>query len=302
MGSRGAPRRRERAAGAARRPGRPGGSREPCPRRSVDRRVARTVGAGDRRGDRDASRATPPGCSRSARRRAPVPDAGRGLRYAGDGTANEAARRARPRPLGARPRHRAHADGARSPRGPLRARRRRDLPRPRATAVGRRQPVPPRARGRAPAPGSHGRGEPDLGWDARVPLQLVQLRPGAAPALRPRRRAPRPPGGRADRHVPRIRRRDGRPDRRDERGARAGDRVPVALQPRRAPPSRHRARRPGRDHERAGPGDLPSAGRAGAARRTPGAGRRRELVRQPAEGHRRPAGARRDGRPERGSS
>ena len=36
---------------------------------------------------------------------------------------------------------------------------------------------------------------------------------------------------------------------------------------------------------------------AGAARRTPAAGRRRELVRQPAEGHRRPAGPRRDRRP-----
>ena len=151
LGSRGAPRRRERPARAARRPGRARASGEPRPRRPGGRRVARTVGAGDRRGDAPPSRATRRGCSRSARRRAPVPDGTRST-VRGDGTANEAARRARPRPLGARPRRRARADGARSPRGPLRARRPRDLPRARATAVGRRQPVPPRARGRAPAP------------------------------------------------------------------------------------------------------------------------------------------------------
>ena len=98
----------------------------------------------------------------------------------------------------------------------------------------------------------------------RVPLQLLQLRPGAAAAVRPRRRAARPPRRRADRRLPRIRRRHRRADRRDERASSRRRPCPVALQPRRAPPARHRARRPGRDHERARSGDLPSAGRAGS--------------------------------------
>ena len=70
------------------------------------------------------------------------------------------------------------------------------------------QPVPPRARGRAPSAAGWTVEENRIsGGTHALPLQLVQLRPRAAPALRPRRRPDGAPRRRADRRVPRIRRR-----------------------------------------------------------------------------------------------
>ena len=66
------------------------------------------------------------------------------------------------------------------------------------------------------------------------------------------------------------------------------DRAPVALQPRRAPAARHRARRARRDRERPRSGDLPPARRhESQLDGRPRAGRRGELVGQPPQGGRR---------------
>ena len=94
--------------------------------------------------------------------------------------------------------------------------------------------------------------------------------------------------------VPRLRRRDGRADRRDQRGARRRDRAPVALQPREARGARDRASRSGRRSR------TPSIRRSSIRRRrgSRSAGGRSardrvELVAESAEGRGRPLLARR---------
>ncbi len=160
------------------------------------------------------------------------------------------------------------------------------LPRVRASADGRWAPVPARARVRARATRSHGRGEQDLGGNQSLPLQLLQLRLPPAPPLRAGRRALRPPRRRSDCDVSRLRRRNGRSNRGDQPGARRRDDRAVAVQPRRAPRARDRARRAALDLECGRSVDLPSAGRARAARRAACTSHRDELVRQPEQGRR----------------
>ena len=160
------------------------------------------------------------------------------------------------------------------------------LPRVRASADGRWASVPAGARVRARATRSHGRGEQAVRGNRSLPLQLLQLRLPPAPSLRPGRRALRPPRRRSDRDVSRLRRRDGRSNRGDQPGARRCDDRAVAVQPRRASRARDRARRPALDLECSRPVDLPSAGRARAARRTACTSHRDELVRQPEQGRR----------------
>ena len=108
----------------------------------------------------------------------------------------------------------------------------------------------------------------------------------AAPAaLRAPGRKDGAPRRRADRRVPRLRRRHRPEDRRAERGARERDGGAVALQPREAPGARPRAALACRDFEHGRPGALPPAGRARAARRQEGEGGRDELVQQRPQGY-----------------
>ena len=95
----------------------------------------------------------------------------------------------------------------------------------------------------------------------------------------------------------RLRRRDGRSDRGDQPGARRCDDRAVAVQPRRASRARDRARRSAVDLEHGRSVDLPSAGRARAARRTACPRHRDELVGQSEQGRRGPRLARRAPRP-----
>ncbi len=172
------------------------------------------------------------------------------------GAPHEAARGPRPRPLARASRGRARGDGGDAPRLPQRRRRPRRLPRVRAAALRRREPVHRGARARGRGARARRRVEPDLGRHAVLPLQLVQLRLPATAAVRARRRADGAPRRRADRRLPRLRRRHRPADRRAERHVRRRDRVPVAVEPRRAPGARARAARAARDPERARSGDL----------------------------------------------
>ena len=127
--------------------------------------------------------------------------------------------------------------------------------------------------------------------------QLVQLRLPPPPPIRARRRPLRPPRRRPDRDVSRFRRRHRRAHRRDQRRARGRDDRPVALQPRRAPRSRHRARGAASDLEHGRPVDLPPTRRARAARGQARPRHRVELVGQPQQGRGRPRVARPPSRP-----
>ena len=95
-------------------------------------------------------------------------------------------------------------------------------------------------------PRPRGRAEPHLGRDPGLPLQLVQLRLPAAAPVRGTGRADGAPRRRADRRLPRLRRRHRRADRGGQRRARGRDDLPVALLAREAPRARLRASRAGR--------------------------------------------------------
>ena len=136
--------------------------------------------------------------------------------------------------------------------------------------------------------GLDGRGEPHLRRHACLPLQLVQLRPRSACGGS---RATTcgwciASTGRSASTAASTTAPTGGSPRSNAELAHATV-VPVALQPRGAPELGHRARRPGRDPERARPGDLLPARGARAARRPPCPRRRGELVGQPAQGGRR---------------
>ena len=119
-----------------------------------------------------------------------------------------------------------------------RGRRPRALPPVRAVAFRRRSPVPASPDRRTRAARARDRAKSAVRCDARVSLQLVQLRSRTPASVRTRRLSHGAPCGRADRCVSRLRRRNRRDDRCVERGACRRDHRSVAVQPRQAPRAR----------------------------------------------------------------